>query len=371
MPLRAQDTVRARLLGTIGENARTPFFLSQVSGFALDDSGRVYVADFQDPHVVVFAPDGRHLATIGRKGEGPGEFRAPTGPVIGADGMLYVRNMSKVSRFRRDVKTGLATVFDSTFDGPPMAPWLSKWPSVIDRAGRFHFPQTVNLDADKLTHVGYRRYGAGGRKLDSIGVPMYATSRSDWSSVRISEGSGKLVFGVNVVPFHPVPVWAVTPAGTVISGAANKYELVETDSAGRVVRTISRAVPAVRIPAAERDDSIKALKRRIDSLPVPIERVQFVAPEVREMRIPETYPFYTGVVAAPSGDLWVRRWLPAAASPRTVVDVLTAAGAYRHTVILPMNCAREPGMVVRGSYVVCMEVDRETGGESVVVARIN
>ena len=79
------DTVRARVVATIGEDApRTPFMLGEVSGLAFDASARLYVADFQDPRVVIFDSTGRHLGTIGRQGEGPGEFTAPTGPVIAA-----------------------------------------------------------------------------------------------------------------------------------------------------------------------------------------------------------------------------------------------------------------------------------------------
>ena len=120
------DTVRARVVATIGEDApRTPFMLGEVSGLAFDASARLYVADFQDPRVVIFDSTGRHLGTIGRQGEGPGEFTAPTGPVIAADGSLYVRNMSRVQHFVKDPRSGLPTRFDRHFEGPLYAPWRS------------------------------------------------------------------------------------------------------------------------------------------------------------------------------------------------------------------------------------------------------
>ncbi len=42
---------------------------------AVDDSGKVYVADDQQHTIDVFEPDGRYLMHFGRKGAGPGEFR--------------------------------------------------------------------------------------------------------------------------------------------------------------------------------------------------------------------------------------------------------------------------------------------------------
>jgi hypothetical protein len=331
------DTIRARLLATIGETSASPFLLGEVSGIAIDDSGRIYVSDFQEPRVVVFSSRGRHLATIGRKGQGPGEFTAPTGPVVGPDGALYVRNMEQVVRFVRDPRTGIASRFDRSFGGPAMAPWRSKLASVIDRQGRFHFPLEVGK-RDGPTQYSYQRYSSDGRKLDSIPVPVYPTARSSWASVMISEGTGRVVPGLSMVPSHPVPVWAVTPRGTVLSGPADRYELVETDSLGRTIRAIRRAVPADRIPPVVRGDSLRALRRRIDSLPVPLSQVRGASQEVTAQRLPETFPLYRGVITTAENETWVR--------------------------------ATTPAIAVRRGVVACMVIDPETGAESLVVAQL-
>jgi len=364
------DTVRARVLATIGEESSTPFLLGEVSGIAIDDSSRVYISDFQEPRVVVFSSRGRHLATIGRKGEGPGEFTAPTGPVIGPDGALYVRNMEQVVRFTRDPASGIASRFDKTFTGPTMAPWRSKLASVIDGQGRFYFPLEVGL-RDGLTHYAYRRYGSrDGRKLDSLPVPLYPTSRSSWASVMISEGTGRVVPGLSMVPFHPVPSWTVSNRGTIISGPADRYELMETDSIGRVVRTLRRSIGPERIPPRVRGDSLRALRRRIDSLPVPLSQVRGASEEVKARRLPEYFPFYRSLVGTPSDELWVRRWTPPAMENSTVVDIFGANGNYAKTLVLPMDCANQPAITVRGRLAACVVIDGETGAESVVVAQL-
>jgi len=366
----APDTVRGQVTAVISEDApRTPFLLGEISGIAIDDSGRIYVADFQDPRIVVFAADGRHLATIGRKGRGPGEFSAPTGPVLGPDGALYVRNMEQIVRFVRDPKTGLVTRFDRILSGPAMAPWRSKLPSTVDGQRRFHFPLEVGL-RDGLTHYAYLRYRLDGARLDSLPVPVYPTTRSSWVSYRISKGTGRMVQGLATVPFHPQPVWAVTPRGTLISGPADRYELVETDVTGRKLRTWSRPGPGERIPAPERAESLRALRRRIDTLPVPFEVLEDVSDEVKAQRLPETYPLYRGVgFVAESGELWVRRWSPPALRDSTVLDLFAEGGGYRRTLVLPMNCRGEPALVVRKGVAACVQVDPETGAEAVVIAR--
>ncbi len=362
------DTVRARVTATIGESSPTPFLLGEVSGLAVDDAGRVYVSDFKDPRIVVFSGDGKRLAVIGRKGKGPGEFDAPTGPVIAADGSLYVRNMQSVLHFVRDPATGIPSKHQGTSAGPAMAPWMSKLASVIDKQGRFHFPQEVGL-RDHLTHYAYRRYALDGKVLDSLPVPVQPTTRSSWASVMVAENTGRMVKGIATVPFHPMPAWTVSPAGTIIGGPADRYELTETDVAEKVLRRITRAVTLDAIPAAERADSLKALKRRIDSLPVPLAKVDGVSAETAALKLPMNYPAYRTVSATPTGELWVRRWSAGAFKRSSVFDVFNPAGAYQRSVIVPADCATLPAPVVRGSTLACVAIDGETGSESVVVAR--
>ncbi|MEO5797810.1 MAG: 6-bladed beta-propeller [Gemmatimonadales bacterium] len=362
------DTVRANIIAVIGENSpRTPFLLGEVSGLAIDAVGRVYVSDFQDPRIVVFAPDGRKLTIIGRKGKGPGEFTAPTGPVFGADGALYIRDLEKVSRFSADPKSGLPTRFDRFFEGPPMAPWRSKLASSIDNAGRFHFPLEVGL-RDGITHYSYQRYALDGRKLDSIAVPVQLTARSNWASVPIAPGTGRMVKGVNVVPFHPMPVWAVGSTGNIIAGPGDRYTLSETNAIGQAVRQFGRNIALDRIPQAERAESTRALKRRIDSLPVPLAQVNGVSEEVRAMRLPETYPSYRSASVAANGELWIRRSSTASARKSSFFDLFGAAGVYLRTVVVPVDCSIAPAPVIRGSSFACLAIDEESGAETVVLA---
>jgi hypothetical protein len=61
-----------------------------ISRIITDDDGNVYLLDTQLSEVKVFSPDGSFLRTIGREGEGPGEFRLPTGMFFTPEGDLGV-----------------------------------------------------------------------------------------------------------------------------------------------------------------------------------------------------------------------------------------------------------------------------------------
>jgi hypothetical protein len=57
---------------------------------AVDKDGAIYVLDAGNTRIQKFGPDGRFLATIGRKGQGPGEFILPSGLDLDKDGNLVV-----------------------------------------------------------------------------------------------------------------------------------------------------------------------------------------------------------------------------------------------------------------------------------------
>jgi len=64
------------------------FFLSRPVAIALDKS-RLFVLDMDDADIKVFAKSGEYECTIGRKGQGPGEFHLPSGLDVFED-KLYV-----------------------------------------------------------------------------------------------------------------------------------------------------------------------------------------------------------------------------------------------------------------------------------------
>lgn len=67
---------------------QSPVF-GHVADVVVDDAGRAYVLDTQRRQIEVFGPDGRHLDTIGRPGEGPGDIPKTSGMFL-RDGHLGI-----------------------------------------------------------------------------------------------------------------------------------------------------------------------------------------------------------------------------------------------------------------------------------------
>lgn len=51
--------------------------LGQVRGFVVDNDGTIYVLDGRDSNIKVFDASGKHIRSIGQKGQGPGELDMP------------------------------------------------------------------------------------------------------------------------------------------------------------------------------------------------------------------------------------------------------------------------------------------------------
>ncbi len=91
---------------SIGSLAGEHDAFGRVADIALDSRGRILVADRHGAHFKVFDSSGRHLATVGRRGEGPGEFASPSGISVGPGDSVFVG----------DTERGLISVFSPDYE---------------------------------------------------------------------------------------------------------------------------------------------------------------------------------------------------------------------------------------------------------------
>jgi hypothetical protein len=368
----ARDTVVARQEWTIGEIEGAPEYLfGAITGVAEDRQGRLYVTDRLAGNVRVYGTDGRHLLTIGREGEGPGEFAWPTAPTPTGDGRLIVRDTRRISVFAAAAAAGDGDVpdrFVESWTGPVYGSSHAR-ASPVTEDGTYLYPYQL-LRVDSPPRHFFLRFRDGVEQPDTLHVPPYAGSVATSSAFyMVSAGTGRMVPGLSRAPFAPAPAWTATPAGTVVGGDGSRYELIETGLAGDTLRRIVRVDPAPAIPAGERRDSTAALRARIDSLPVPLADVRNVSDDVRAGRVPTEYPPYLAVHAATDGRIWVRRWPRRAGE--SIYDVFERDGVFLGTVTAGEDLAAEPPPWFTGDTITGVVIDAETDVGRVVRFRID
>lgn len=363
----AQDgaTLRFEMRWEVAEGLHpTADSLGRLSGIAVDKQGVVYVSDAADARVWVFDAAGRSVGSIGRRGRGPGEFESPTGVAVGNDGLLYVRDVTQVQRFAADASTGRLTRLHDSFRGPALTDWTSTRPSRFDAQGRFYYPQFGPVDRTKRTGV-YHIYSPAGALVDSITVPPFPGAPSSTAWVQLSANGGRVLRGLNHVPFAALPSWDVTTRGTLVTTDGKQYLLREVDGRGNLVREYRGTAAPLPIPRAERQDSLAALRARWDSVSAPPSQILGVPDDVRNLELPTVFPPIMGTYAGADGSLWVRRWVPAAGH-RTVFDVFAATGELVGSVTLPRFLAVSPSPVLSLSGIWAIGIDPETGANTVL-----
>ncbi len=87
-----EPRLRLELVRTIGELEAEDenLALYMPNDVAVDKAGNIYVLDMGNHRVQKFGPDGKYVATIGRKGQGPGELFFPQSVDLDEAGNLYL-----------------------------------------------------------------------------------------------------------------------------------------------------------------------------------------------------------------------------------------------------------------------------------------
>src|SRR6266568_3982300 len=87
------DTLKPlRRIGTGGKNhfLTTPGDFGAPQGVAVDADGNVYVTDTLNNRVEIFDADGNFISLFGKHGDGPGYFARPKGIAVDSDGHIWV-----------------------------------------------------------------------------------------------------------------------------------------------------------------------------------------------------------------------------------------------------------------------------------------
>jgi hypothetical protein len=308
----ATDSAGWRLVedGTIGGEEGSPGELSDPQSLAVDDAGRIYVVDQSPAIIKVFAPDGQLVRTIGRDGEGPGEFRVA---FIAIHGHQLVVHDPRVSR---------TSVFDTS--GTYLRSWTSACcyyaPISIDRAARIYIP-VMSGPNDHAT-IRIARFDTSGTVLDTIAVPELGKSAS-WE-VR----NGKQMMLTTRVPFSPNVVHGFDPAGGVLYGWSGEYRIVRSASGRDTAGLFGRSWTPVPLPAERRkaqvEKMIKSFGRNGNET---VFRNAFNLADV-----PATLPAFSGITVDGQGNHWLRL---DGDSTRTAYDVFDSTGVYLGPTVVP------------------------------------
>jgi hypothetical protein len=360
------DTLTLESSVVVGVVEGDPDYLfGAVYAVAGDSVGRIYVGDRSGPTLRVYDQSGTFITQIARAGEGPGELGgSPTDLLIADDGRLYVRDGRRITIWTLS-QTGLVpdsvaeTWSTATLGNPANRGRLSRY-------GRYWYPHSLWLP-NEHPRFFYLPFLNGELQGDTLEVPPYPGLTAHRTALLpLGRVDALMLRGLNRVPFSAVPLWDVTPTGTLMSSDGLSSVLLETDVAGDTIRIIPIPEPPVRsIPPQVRADSLQALDERIERVPPGgLERAIGVGPGVVERRLPEIAPPILSLSVGEDGAIWVERWPPADQPTFRHYDVLRESGVS--VVVLRAPLTRDPPPWFGKRFVIGVTRDPGTGVERVM-----
>ncbi len=330
------------------------YMFGRVRSLAVASDGSIYVYDSHAKELRKYAPDGTYVATFGREGGGPGEYREP-------DGGLAVLPDGRV--LLRDPGNARISVFSP--DGEYIEGWRilggihTSRPLYVDAASNCYTILFLNPEADfGEWRLGLLRLGPDGVAADTLPAPVWDYEPSELVATT-SDGEG---ISMNEVPFTPVVSWVFSPLGYMVGGLPTRYAFDLFVAPHRVLRIERENWTPARVLPAEREEQeriITADLRQVD-------------PSWRWNAdpIPDTKPPYTRIYVGARGRIWVHlqqeaiqiesdaveETRPGEVPPQTWIepvafDVFEPDGRYLGMVRGPEGFSTTPQPVMRGDTV--------------------
>ena len=294
---------------------------------ALDDKGALYICDMSDNNIKKFNAKGTFLKTIGKTGQGPGDFNTPIEIEIVGE-RLYVRELGN----ERFSVLNLEGVFVESFSLPRLS--LS-----LPRQGEIWWKTKSLPDGRFVVHKEKMDYENLNAPHECV-VDLYSHDLEPIKTIyRRQIRLNKYITEprrINVpIPFAPNISWEVTPGGKIIIGYTEKYEIEIHDPDKGKLSAFSHATKPSEVMEKDKEDYFKGLGFVAGSVGGGTKTVRKEAPDyiVKNSEFPKYYPAYRGVKVDAEGNLWVLPYYRKnPKDPSPLFDVFDQNGVFNNSV---------------------------------------
>lgn len=288
----------------IGSETRGPEYQFTKLDFVAVHGDHVYVAQRGTDDIRVFGSDGAFRRTIGRKGQGPGEFESIWSMGVSGDSVWLIDvDLRRLTFFTPDGSLIATVPFD------PVPPTLGEglmflpYPDVLMREGDFlGFGRGSGMSVDKgeITANPLLRMTPDGRAADTLG---WVSIRNDDMILRSARSRS-----FRMQPFTDSPI-------TVYAAAARRAYVIERWSA---TEAVPASVQVTALGAAGDTAWVRQVPytparldpARVDSVRAGMEREmgrRYPREEInRALYAPAFRTPVTSALASDNGTLWIR-----------------------------------------------------------------
>jgi hypothetical protein len=311
-----------------GAAGQGPTEFSRIIGVVRLNSGNIVVANSGSSELRVFDKTGTFIRSLGRVGQGPGEFDIQMASMHRIGDTVVATDQAQ----RAQVYSGAGSLIRSL--APPILVGLAPYG---DRQGVLSNGATVVMGMRSLDAAPD---GRSDEQFSLLVVPIGtdpARSIGVFPAFQVDRHNGGA----------PSPVWfgpysriAVTPS-TICVGYPTAYRITCYDHSGHLKSRTEREVSARRITQADRDFVEASVRNSLSKAP-PAVRAR-VEGQLHDYAYATTAPVFGAFLGATTGDLWVREFEPTDALRRPSRggdkplrwSVFGSSGAWLADVLLP------------------------------------
>lgn len=321
-----------------GDQGDDRLLLNVPSDIQVDDKDNLYISDSRDRDIKVFDPQGQYVHTIGKLGEGPGEFQSLMEMRFLPDGRLMVFDL----RARR------TSFFEPSGDFIKSHPWKNSRYDILGVHAAGYLADEILYGEEEKKIVS--EYDFDGLLLTSWGdfkTMGFQVKRSGNTTISLS------------TPHTPRSILAGDPVHQWIYHCYNSaYEIEVYDMQGNLIRKIDRPYQPVPFTHEDAQEYYDDVDRRNN---------QAFSDMARDVDLPKVKTVTEGMGVDDLGNLWVQTHEKAEKDGATLVayDIFNPQGHYICRTWLEF----EPRLFVRGKMY-RIHSDEDTGFRSIKRYRV-
>jgi len=314
--------------------------LSRPIRFVVDEQGSIFISDFQDQAIKVFDSNGEYVQTIGRQGEGPGEFSYVGWMAFLPGGRLMVT----------DSRANRLNIFDREGAYLESHHWTERLGRVYGATDTDCVMEVYTFEDTKDPLAGRKLFV---KKFDFDGNEVQTLGEFKTEEMKIyteSASGGRMVAMGISVPHSPHSIFTVDQARQRLYHCVNDEYMIEVfDYDGNVFRRFDR--PYEPLPFTSED--AKKFRSQYDN-----GRPEGLKKMVQGMSMPAVKTITPQMRVDDAGNLWVETYEQREEEEKvfTAYDIFNPDGYYEAKVWVELK----PEIFVNGKMY-RFHTDEETG----------
>jgi hypothetical protein len=284
--------------------------------FKTDDEGNFYVVDWDRKRIQKYDPQGKYLLTMGRKGQGPGEFINVWDPKFDKDKNLYVMDIAndRVSFFNKEGK------FVKLIKVPVGLSVLG-----INSKG-YYFANQSKLIEDATMAKWMSVYGIFDEKFDCIAEIHRNTIELKNPSGRDAKSRAQFLADLfSTEALRPNITHFFAENDFIYFGYTDKYEISVYSPDGNLVKIIQREYGPIKVTEKHKENFNRHLENEYFRLGVP-EPEDIKKQVYKLIEYPKYIPAYKQFTLMEND--WLAVVIDSIENEYTLIDIFDEDGKY-------------------------------------------